>query len=70
MRILDSSVGLWVGIQSAEDLVFQTSQLRVLRSAQEDNMSLIDSNIAYLCQSITIDNHRHVCMYVRKILPF
>ena len=36
--ILDSSICLWVGIQSAGDLVSQTSQLRILYPAEEDNL--------------------------------
>ena len=41
--ILDSSVGLWVGIQSAGDLVSQTSKVWILHSAEEDNLSPFDS---------------------------
>ena len=60
--ILDSSVGLWVGIQSAGDSVPETL-VRILHSAEGDNFSLFDSKIACLCQSIEINN-KHVCMYV------
>ena len=38
--------------------------VRILPSAEEDNLSPFDSNIAYLCQSIEINNNKHVCMYV------
>ena len=54
--ILGSSVGLWVDIRSAGDLVSETSQLRVLHSAEEDNLSPFDSKIACLCQSNGINN--------------
>ena len=54
--ILDSSVGLWVGIQSAGNLVSQTSRLRILYSADEDNLSPFDSKIACRCQSIKLNN--------------
>ena len=40
--ILDSSVGLLVGIQSPGDLVSPISQLRILYSAGEDNLSPFD----------------------------
>ena len=36
---LDSSDGLWVVIQSVGNLVSRTSQLRILLSAEEDNLS-------------------------------
>ena len=42
--------GLWVGIQSAGELV---------HSAEEDNLSPLHSKIACLCQSIEINN-KHV----------
>ena len=38
--------------------------VRILPSAEEDNLSPFDSNIACLCQSIEINNNKHVCMYV------
>ena len=38
--------------------------VRMLLSAEEDNLSPFDSNIACLCQSIDINNNKHVCMYV------
>ena len=53
--ILDSSVGLSAGIQSAEDSVTETL-VRILHSADGDNLSPLDSKIAYLCQSIEINN--------------
>ena len=35
--------------------------VRILPSAEEDNLSPFDSNIACLCQSIEINNNRYVC---------
>ena len=49
--ILDSSVGLSAGIQSAADSVPETL-VRILDSAEEDNLSPFDSKIPCLCQSI------------------
>ena len=34
--------------------------VRILLSAEEDNLSPFDSNIACLCQSIEINNNKHV----------
>ena len=59
--ILDSSVGLSAGIQSAGDSVPKT--LQILHSAEEDNLSPFDLKIACLCQSIEINNNKHVCMH-------
>ena len=61
--VLDSSVGLWVGIQSAGELVSETSQLRILHSTEKDNWSPFDSKIACLCQSIENDNNKQVYPY-------
>ena len=58
--ILDSSVGLSAGIQSAGDWVSETLWVRILHSAEEDNLSPFDSKIACLCQSIEITNNKHV----------
>ena len=44
--------------------------VRILLSAEEDNLSPFDSNIACLCQSIEINNNKHVCMYVRMYVEF
>ena len=54
--ILDSSVGLSAGIQSAGYSVPKTLWVRILHSAEEDNLSPFDSKIACLCQSIEINN--------------
>ena len=62
--ILDSSVGLSAGIQSTGDLVSETSQLRILHSAEEDNFSPFDSKIACLCQSIAIYNNKHIYVWI------
>ena len=35
--------------------------VRILLSAEEDNLSPFDSNVACLCQSIEINNNKHVC---------
>ena len=60
--ILDSSVGLWVGIHviNAGDLVPKTLQFRILHSAEENNTPPFDSKISCLCQSMKINNNRHV----------
>ena len=62
--ILDNSVSLWAGIQSVGDLVPETSQVRILHSAEEDKLSPFDSSIACLCQSIKISNNKHASIYV------
>ena len=54
--IHDSSVGLSAGIQSAGDWVSETPWLRILHSAEEDNLFPFDSKIACPCQSIEIKN--------------
>ena len=40
------------------------SRVQILLSAEEHNLSPFDLNIACLCQSIEINNNKHVCMYV------
>ena len=42
----------------------ETLWVRILPSAEEDNLSPFDSKIACLCQSIEINNNIYVCMYV------
>ena len=61
--ILDSSVGLSAGIQSAVDWVPETLWVRILHSAEEDNMSPFDSKIASLCKSIEINNNIYIYIY-------
>ena len=46
--------------------------VRILHSAEEDNLSPFDSNIAYLCQSIEINNNKHTnlnCLWVVIMQP-
>ena len=57
--ILNSPVGLSVGIQSAGDSVPETL-VQILHSTEEDSLSPFDSKIACLCQSIEINNNKHV----------
>ena len=66
---LDNSVGLWLGIQSAGELASQISQLRILHSAEEDNLSPFDSKIAYLYQSTDIDNNKYLLYFGRIFKP-
>ena len=51
--ILNNSIGLSAGIQSAGDSILETL-IRILHLAEEDNF--YDSKIACLCQSIEINN--------------
>ena len=60
--ILDSSVGLSAGIQSAEDWVSETPWVRILLSAEEDNLSPFDSKIACLCPCTRLGNSVTVFM--------
>ena len=48
---LFSLLGIWVA---------RPWWVRILHSAEEDNLSPFDSNIACLCQSIEINNNKHV----------
>ena len=56
-----------VGIQSAGDPVPKTLWVRILHSAEEDNLSPSDSKIACLCQSIAINNNKNDDMVVKHI---
>ena len=67
--ILDSSAGLSAGIQSAEDWVSETLWVRILHSAEEDNLSPFDSKIACLCQSIEINNNKYVYRQSQVRMP-
>ena len=49
-----------MGIQSAGHLVSQTSQVRILHSAEEGSLSPFVSKITSLCQSIKINNNKYV----------
>ena len=62
--ILDSSVSLSAGIQSAKDWVSETLGDRILHSTGEDNLFPFESKIVCLCQSIETNNNKYVCMYV------
>ena len=67
--LLNSSVSLWVGIQSAVELVSETSQLRILHSPEEDNLSPFGLKVACLCQSIEINNkYVYVCSFTDEVL--
>ena len=48
------------GIQSAGDSVPETPWVWILHSAEEDHLSPFDLKIACLCQSIEINNNKHV----------
>ena len=67
--ILDSSVGLSAGIQSAEDWVSETLWVRILHSAEEYNLSPFDSKIACLCQSIEINSNKYVYRQSQVRMP-
>ena len=67
--ILDSSVVLSAGIQSAEDWVSETFWVRILHSAEEDNLSPFDSKIACLCQRIEINNNKYVYRQSQVRMP-
>ena len=63
--ILDSSVGLSAGIQSAEDWVSGTLWVRILHSAEEDNLSpSIRKSLACARASKSTTTNMYVCMYV------
>ena len=59
--MLASSVGLWVGIQSAKEWVLQTPGFE---SWSHQRRGAFNSEIVYLCQSININNNKYVCMYL------
>ena len=67
--MLNNSIGLSVGIESAGDLVPQTSKVRTLHLAEEDILSPFDSKIVYVCQSIKINKklqYSLLCMVNRQ----
>ena len=57
-----SSIAQWVYQQAFSLLANRCLRpwVRILHSAEEDNLSPFDSNIACLCQSIEINNNKHV----------
>ena len=57
--ILNSSVGLSAGIQSAGDSV-PVTLVRILHSAEDNNLSPFDSKIACLCHSTEINNNKNM----------
>ena len=65
--ILNSSVCLSAGIQSAKDSVPKTL-VRILHSAEEGNLPHFDSSIACLCQRIEINN-KHVYRQSQVLKP-
>ena len=69
IMIRDSSVSLSAGIQSAGDWVSETLWVRILHSAEEDNLSPFDSKIACLCQSIEINNNKYVYRQSQVRMP-
>ena len=54
------SLGLWECIQSPGEEMSWDFQVRIQHSTEEDILSPLDSNIAYLCQTIEINNNKHV----------
>ena len=44
------------------------SWVRILPSAEEDNLSPLDSNIACLCQSIEINNNKRIIMEFPEVI--
>ena len=43
------------------EIQFQRPWVRILHSAEEDNLSPFDLKIACLCRGIEINNNKHVC---------
>ena len=66
--IFDSSVSLWVGIQSAGDLVPPTSHLWILHSAKEYSLLTFDSKITCFCQSNKITKNKHINTYLFEVM--
>ena len=52
---------------AAGEYVSWDFQVRILHSAEEDNLSRLDTNIACLCQSIEINNNNHSLVYVTTV---
>ena len=55
-------------IQFAGELVFETSQVRILHWAEEGNLSPFDSKIACLSQSIEIKNNIQLNTWINFVL--
>ena len=65
--------GLWVSIQSAGDLVSQTSKVQILHSAGEDNLFPFDSKSLHCAKALSKSNNKHVWISNRillKIVPW
>ena len=60
MRITRTRCTYWVS---------ETLWVRILHSPEEDNLSPFDSKIAYLCQSIEINNNKYVYRQSRVRKP-
>ena len=67
--ILDSSVRLSVGIQSAGDLMSETLMCSNPAFGRGRQFVPFDSNIACLCQSIKINNNNHVYRQSQLQMP-
>ena len=57
--ILDGSVGLWVCIESASDLMSQTFKVRILHSTGENNLSPFDSKISCLYRASKLTTNKY-----------
>ena len=67
--ILDSSVGLSAAFSLLASWCLRPWWVRILHSAEEDNLSPFDSNIACLCQSMEINNNKHVYRQSQVRMP-
>ena len=61
--IFDSSAGLWMDIQSAGDVVFQTSNVRILHSGKEHNLPLFDSKSLPCTRALSKSNNKYACRH-------
>ena len=67
--ILDSSVGCQRAFSLLAIWCLRPWWVRILPSAEEDNLSPFDSNIACLCQSIETNNNKHVYRQSQVRMP-
>ena len=65
-----SSIAQWVCQQAFSLLANRCLRpwVRILHSAEEDNLSPFDSNIACLCQSMEINNNKYIYIYIYSLL--
>ena len=49
------------------EIRFQIPLVRILHSAEEDNLSPFDSKFAWLCQSIEINNNKHSQTFPKSV---